>query len=140
MYSKEQEILNLVKHFQNQTLPKEEWTHEAHLTVACWYLLNHTIDEATCFLRSGIITYNAAVGGKNTATGGYHETLTVFWIQIIAQFFKKEKGDLLTMVNQFLISDFADKTLPFQYYEKSFLMSTLCRARWMEPTLKNLES
>ena len=25
--------------------------------------------------------YNEAVGGKNTETSGYHETITVFWIK-----------------------------------------------------------
>ena len=137
-FHSEQEIKALVKQFQERTLPIEQWTHKAHLTVACWHLLSYSEAAATCLLRSGIITYNVAVGSKNTPDGGYHETLTLFWIKIIGDFLVEQEGTLLIKINAFLASPYADKTIPFQYYSKPYLMSTEGRAKWINPDLKEL--
>ncbi len=40
------EILALVRRFEDCTLPREEWTHAAHLTVALWHLLQFDWPEA----------------------------------------------------------------------------------------------
>lgn len=32
------EIKNIVRAFEDCTLPRSEWTHHAHLTIALWYL------------------------------------------------------------------------------------------------------
>ena len=65
--------------FSDRILDKSLWTHEAHITTAIWYLMKYEKEDALCRLRSGIISYNLAVGGENTGMGGYHETITVFW-------------------------------------------------------------
>lgn len=138
-YQTESEIENLVTQFQNQTLPPPAWTHEAHLTVAVWHLKNHTLPEATCLLRSGIITYNKASGGKNTPTGGYHETITLLWIKIIHDFVCKNSDiNLLDLCNAFLASEYATREFPLQFYSRELLFSTDARAFWVEPDLKNL--
>ena len=135
MIKSESEIKFLVERFQDGTLPEEWWTHEAHLTVACWFLINYTKDEATCYLRSGIIAYNAASGGKNTPASGYHETLTLFWIEIIHQFLEATEGDILTKINAFLESEFAEKDLFKKYYTLENLFTVKARARWLVPDL-----
>jgi len=80
------DIEALVAQFQARTLPSARWTHQAHLATAVWFLKHHSRDEATCYLRSGIIAYNVAIGGQNTPAGGYHETLTLFWIDVVARY------------------------------------------------------
>lgn len=87
-----EKIKALVTQFQDRTLPKEAWTHEAHLIVALWYVQNYSKAEATCLLRAGIINYNVSVGTVNTPTGGYHETITLFWIGVIYDFLKSIKS------------------------------------------------
>ena len=72
------EIKALVRAFEDTSLPRAEWTHRAHLTVALWYLTRHSGREATARIRTGIKRYNAAKGVLTTPTGGYHETLTLF--------------------------------------------------------------
>jgi hypothetical protein len=37
-------------------------------------------------MRERVAAYNVAVGGPNTETGGYHETVTVLWIKILSGF------------------------------------------------------
>ncbi|MCJ2183062.1 hypothetical protein MTR62_10215, partial [Novosphingobium sp. 1949] len=59
------------------SLPKAEWTHEAHFAAALW-LLRHrpewTGEEA---MRALITRYNQVSGTPNTDTGGYHHTITL---------------------------------------------------------------
>ena len=132
-------IQELVDEFRDRTLPAEKWTHEAHLTTAVWFLANHPKNEAICYLRSGIISYNVSVGGQNTPTGGYHETITLFWIEIIDRFVREHPDlKLPELCNAFLSSDFASKDLPMRYYSRELLFSTRARAVWVEPDLEEL--
>ena len=141
-FSDESEIESLVQRFRTCTLPAAEWTHEAHLVTGIWFLRNYTQEEATCYLRSGIITYNASVGGENTPSGGYHETLTLFWIGVMNHFLSQSRHQELSLwelCQAFLNSPWADKHLPFTYYTKDHLLSTKGRARWVDPDVKNFE-
>lgn len=132
---------NFIQLFEQRNLPAKYWTHEAHLTVGVWYLSQYTKVEATCWLRSGIIAHNIASGGKNTPTNGYHETITLFWIEIIHAFLQKLKGVFFIeeKIEQFLNSPFSDKNLLYEYYTKKRLFSTLARAVWVAPDLKSFE-
>ncbi len=131
------QIEAVVKQFQDRTLPLTEWTHEAHLIVCCWHLLYHSVEESICLLRAGIISYNVAVGVDNTIKGGYHESITLFWIYVIAAFLEKQEGDEETKINSFLKSSTANKDLLFEYYSKELLLSTKGRAIWIAPDLNN---
>jgi hypothetical protein len=92
-YNNHTEIEALINGFTSQTLPLIAWTHEAHLTVALWFLYHYSQAEATCLIRSGIIVYNKASGGENTPQKGYHETITLFWIKIIGNYLQNNKSD-----------------------------------------------
>ena len=83
-FDSEQAIYAFVKSFENGTFPKSEWTHASHLAMAVSYLWRLPIRQATPRIRIGIRNYNVAQGGANTAECGFHETLTIFWIQRIA--------------------------------------------------------
>jgi hypothetical protein len=80
MYSSDDEIDRLLRAFEACTLPRSQWNHAAHLTVALWYLVRYSPSEAIQRIRSGIQRYNAAAGIVTTNNSGYHETLTLFWI------------------------------------------------------------
>jgi hypothetical protein len=59
------EIINLVRNFETGVLPKAQWNHRAHLTVACWYLICHAEPDATFRIREGIKKYNASQGYRH---------------------------------------------------------------------------
>jgi len=133
-YSSEENILLLVERFNNKTLEKSAWTHAAHLTVGLWHLHNYSLDEAICRMRSGIISYNLAVGTENTGDSGYHETLTIFWLTVLYHFLKMQEGkSLLTLCNVLLDSSLAVNTLPFYFYDRGRILSANARARFQEP-------
>lgn len=75
-YSSDAEIERLVHGLLDHTLPKAEWTHAAHFAAALW-LMRHRPDlDLSAVMPDLIRGYNLAVGGRNTDTEGYHETIT----------------------------------------------------------------
>ncbi|MDT5272568.1 MAG: hypothetical protein QOH49_4754 [Acidobacteriota bacterium] len=135
-----EEILALVRRFEDCTLPREEWTHAAHLTVALWHLLQFDWPEASARVRRGIKRYNAAHGIRTTPTGGYHETLTLFWLRTVRAFLEAERNEaraLVRLANELITS--ADKSLPLAHYTRERLFSPEARANWVEPDLRPLD-
>ena len=66
------------------TLPKPEWTHAAHVAVCAWHAWDGPpVETVFAAMKRGIVAYNEAVGTANTATSGYHETLTRFWAGVV---------------------------------------------------------
>lgn len=131
-FSTEASIQALVRGFQERTLPKVQWTHEAHLVTALWYHKNYSALEAICYLRSGIISYNISVGGKNTPEDGYHETMTLFWCRTVNQFVEANRGlSLVELVDKFLNSEMALKEYPLRFYTRERLFSLQARATYI---------
>jgi hypothetical protein len=132
-YSSDQEIQNLVDQFESKVLPLSQWTHHAHLSVGMYYLYNRTFHESLCLMKAHIICYNEATGGVNSSTGGYHETLTVFWLKILAGFLEARRNEpLFKLCNAFLENPLSSKEIPFQYYTKEKLFSVEARAMYLE--------
>jgi hypothetical protein len=133
------EIDALVQAFEACTLPRSQWTHGAHLSVALWYLRNHSANEAAAAIRSGIKRYNDANGVRTTQTGGYHETMTLFWTCAVSFYLGQAGGarSILALANG-MLRLFRNKNLPLEYYTRERLMSSQARTSWVEPDLKPL--
>ncbi len=122
--------MKIILQFQNQSLPKEEWTHEVHLVVALWHLLEYKeVYSTLCHLRPGIILHNHSVGTQNTDSSGYHETTTVFWVKKIKEFIDNETTrDFNTLVEKLLKdTPFTQKEYILQSYTKEVLKSVEAR-------------
>ena len=116
------------------TLPKAEWTHEAHLRVGLWHVLQLGPDEALTQLRRRISQYNESVGTANTETSGYHETITRFYVEVIAQFVSSV--DATRPVDDLadaFIGRFGDRKLVLRFFDEDRLMTALARNTWIEP-------
>ena len=128
------DIAEFVRQFEECTLPKPRWTHQAHLVVGLWYLSRHSADEALPIVRQRIRAYNEAVGTENTDTGGYHETLTRFFLNSIAAHMarhpEKSLPDSLALL---LRSPLARSSWPLQFYTRERLFSVQARREWLEP-------
>src|SRR5882757_4417970 len=73
----------LLRQFEDLSLPFEQWTHRAHVRVAFCYLKHHPFPEALNRVRSGIKAYNAANKVPESATSGYNETTTVAFLHLV---------------------------------------------------------
>ncbi len=91
-------------------------------------------------MRRGIRRYNAAHGVQTTPTGGYHETLTLFWLRAVRTFLedgRNEGRSLVSLANELVTT--ADSGLPLRHYTRARLFSTEARASWVEPDLKPVD-
>jgi hypothetical protein len=133
------EIESLIREFEGCSLSRNKWDHNAHLAVACWYLVCYPEPEATRRIRKGIQRYNNAMGIVTTKENGYHETMTLFWINRVKYFLRGAtlECSLVGLMNN-LTEHYADKRLPFEYYSRDLLMSWEARRGWIEPDLKPL--
>ena len=137
VYQSEEEIVELVKAFESAVLPKTEWTHAAHLSVALWYCRHNGFYKALEKMRIGIQLLNSAHGVPKTPTGGYHETLTVFWMQLVWNFLQENSGNdysLLILTNK-LVTTFCESELPLKFYSRERLFSVGARTNFIEPDL-----
>lgn len=139
-YKTATEIENLITSFQNLTLPRSQWSHPAHLTVALWYLIHYPESQAIYEIRAAIQRYNQAMNIATTNNSGYHETLTLFWIYLISSYIKAHppSNDLLEMTNR-LITIYGDKNLILNYYSQDLIMSGEARQNWIKPDLQHLD-
>ena len=140
-YRSFEDIENFIVAFEARTLPKTKWTHQAHLIVALWYNLRHRDDEALRLVRDGIKRYNEAVGTQNTATSGYHETITVFYMWAVRKHIESAnpRASLVELANALISGKVAAKSFPFEYYSRDVLLSSQARAVWVEPDLKTMK-
>ncbi len=127
---------DLARRFRARTLTKAEWTHAAHLRVGLWHVLRFPPDEALRLLREGIRGLNESHGTANNDRGGYHETITRFYVQWICQFADRagRKRPLDELADQ-LVAAAGDSKLPLKYYSHSLLFSVAARRGWLAPDL-----
>ena len=133
------EVRELVAAFEACTLPKESFTHTAHLTVALWYLVWYGPDAATDRVRDAIQRFNAAYGNVSRPGGGYHETITRFYMWAVRRHLRAAplEGSLADLANDVAVA-LADRTLPLEYWSRERLMSDEARNGWVEPDLQPL--
>lgn len=118
------------------TLPKAEWTHEAHLAACAWLILERPDVVPERDLPRLIRRYNESVGGVNDATQGYHETITRVSIAAVrAALARSGAGRLAERVNFVLLSPEGRRDWPLRTYSPELLFSPEARLGWVEPDL-----
>jgi hypothetical protein len=127
-YLTNDEVERLVARFDAAELPKEQWTHAAHLIVALAYARRHRPDEAFSQLRLSIKRLNKAHGST-----GYHETITRAWFGLVLHFLDLfDDGRSLAGLAEALTELFSKVEL-FLHYSRERLLSPEARAAWVEP-------
>ena len=121
-----------------RTLPREEWTHEAHLAATTYLVLKRPDIDLDTNLRGIISRYNASVGGKNTDTEGYHDTITRAYLRGIRLFLGEADTSrpVHDLVNELLMSPMGRRDWPLRFWSKVRLMSVDARRGWVEPDLR----
>ena len=135
------DIDDVAARFQSCTVSKTEWTHATHLVVGLWHVHEYGPDEALARLRRGIRRLNESHGGVNSATDGYHETITAAYVILLAQYLEVGPREL-TLAEQaalLLVSPLAHRTALSAFYSSDHLMSVTARAQWVEPDLAPLD-
>ena len=123
--------------FLARTLPKPEWTHEAHLATTLWLIAERPEIAAERDLPGLIRRYNESVGGVNDDSEGYHETITqVYLAAIRAHLAERPRGEpLVESVNALLASDRGRRDWPLRFYTRERLFSIRARRGFVAPDL-----
>ena len=125
--------------FLARSLPKPEWTHEAHISTTCWLLLERPDIAPERDLPGLIRTYNESVGGVNSDSEGYHETITQVFIRTLRGALAGSEGQGLAMrVNAVLLSPEGRRDWPLRFYSRARLFSKEARLGWVAPDLAAL--
>ena len=130
---------DFVHRFRECSLPKSEWSHQAHLVIGLWHVIEDP-DHALDLLRDGIRRYNEHTGTPNTDEGGYHETWTVFFVHALAVYAEhRATQDRLSLFNELPASRLADKMLALVCYSREQMMSVAARRGRVEPDVRPWE-
>lgn len=121
----------------DRSLPRAGWTHEAHLASCLWLLRERLDIDLPAELPAIIAGYNEAVGGTNSDTEGYHETITQAYVRLVGQFLAEhDRGEgLAELVNKLLLSPLGHRDALLAHYSRERLFSVAARKGWVEPDL-----
>lgn len=118
----------------DRSLPRADWTHEAHLAACLWLVRERSDIAIEAELPAIIRSYNEAVGGVNDDHQGYHETLTQLYIAgVRAHHAAHGKLDLLESVNALLVSPRGARDWPLAFYAREHLFSVAARRTYLPP-------
>jgi len=123
-----------------RTLPRPEWTHEAHLAATTYLLLKRPDVVIDKELPGIIRAYNESVGGVNSDTEGYHETITRVFLHGVRLFLSEAdpKAPIHELVNELLASPMGRRDWPLRFYSKDRLLSVEARRDFISPDLAAL--
>ena len=121
-----------------RTLPRDEWTHEAHLAATTWLVLSHPEIDLDAELPGIIARYNESVGGVNSDTEGYHDTITRSYLRGIRLFLEEADRERPAheLVNELLMSPMGRRDWPLRFWSKEVLMSVDARRGFVAPDLR----
>lgn len=121
--------LEFLDAFETGGISTAEFHHRDHLRLAWVQVRRLGPQEASGAVSAGIRRFAAAHGLDRL----YHETLTRFWVRIVAHAAEPTFEDTLRLHPLLL-----DKELPLRHWSREALFGDAARANWVEPDLAPL--
>jgi hypothetical protein len=137
-YRSESEINEMIAGFEDGSIAQADWRHAEHVLVACRYVTDHDTETATARMRAGIKNLLRSFGVVEDEKYPYHETLTVFWIKLVAAV-RERRRDLEFFEFCRMAESELTKDLPLAFYSRELLLSDAARASYIEPDLRPLD-
>ena len=122
------------------TLARSDWTHEAHLGATTYLLLKRPEIDLDAELPMIIRRFNESVGGVNSDTEGYHETITRVFLHGVRLFLSEADTSepVHELVNELLLSPMGRRDWPLRFYSRERLFSVGARRAFVSPDLAAL--
>lgn len=140
LFACDADVLHVGEGLLLRTLPRAEWTHEAHLAATAHLLLRRPDIDLDKELPGLIRRYNESVGGVNSDSEGYHETITRVFLHGVRLFLgaANVREPLHGLVNQLLLSPMGRRDWPLRFYSRDRLLSVEVRRAFVAPDLAAL--
>jgi len=122
------------------SLPRAEWTHEAHLAACLWLLAERADIDAAAALPDIIRRHNESVGTVNDDQGGFHASITSAYLVGVAAFLTRCDAamPLAAKVNALLAAPEGQRDWPLHFYSRALLFSVAARRAVVAPDLRPL--
>ena len=129
LFTSDAEIAHLGEGLIARNLAKTVWPHEAHLGATMYLLLGRPDVDIDKELPDLIRRFNESVGGVNSDSEGYHDTITRAYLRGIRLFLEEAdvKRPLHELVNELLLSPMGRRDWPLRFWSKERLMSVAAR-------------
>jgi hypothetical protein len=140
LFKDDASIVHIGEGLLARMLPREQWTHEAHLASCAWIVRDRPDIDIERELPDIISRYNESVGGVNDDTQGYHETITQVYVAGVKAHLADVGTEmpLCAAVNSLLLSARGQRDLPLRFYSRELLFSVLARRGFVEPDRASL--
>ena len=140
LFTSDAEIEHIGEGLLSRTLPRPEWTHEAHLGATTYLVVRRPDIDLDNELPHIIRSYNESVGGGNDDTQGYHETITRTFLHGVRLFLSEADVNepLYELVNELLLSPMGRREWPMRFYSGERLFSVEARRKFVNPDLAAL--
>ena len=140
LFTTDAEIERLGEGLLACTLPREDWTHEAHLAATIYLVVRRADIDLDAELPGIIRRFNESVGGVNSDTEGYHETITRSFLDGVRIFLKEAdvSEPLHALVNGLLLSPMGRRDWPLRFYSRDRLFSVEARRSHVAPDIAGM--
>lgn len=132
--SSDAELRTIGERFCTGTITRSAWTHQAHVAAAVYLIAIRSDIVAETEMPLMIRALNANHGVANTASSGYHHTITLAFLAAIRSFMR-ERGNLAPheLVNEAIQTSFGSIDWLLDYWSRDLLFSHQARREWVEP-------
>ncbi len=124
--------------FEGCTVPRDEWTHAAHVRMA-WIYLNRASDfeDALTKIREGIQRLNGSFGASPNK---YHDTITIAYAALIRERIERHPDIARWVDFESAFPETLDWTspLPLRHYSRDRLFCRAAHEAFIEPDLTPL--
>ncbi|MBL0021772.1 MAG: hypothetical protein IPP23_05420 [Sphingomonadales bacterium] len=139
LFESAQDVRDLGEAMIACNLPRDSWTHEAHIAFGLWVIMARPDIEPERDFRTLISRFNESVGGVNSDSEGYHHSITVAFARGIRRWHDRTMPfGLLPGVNALLVAPEGQRDWPLRFFSKERLFSVEARREWIEPDLMPL--
>ena len=140
LFASDAEIERIGEGLLARDLPRADWTHEAHLAATLYLVTRRPDVDLDARLPDIIRGYNESLGGVNSDTEGYHETITRVYLHGVRLFLAEADphDPLADLVNELLLSPMGRRDWPLRFYSSKRLMSVDARRNFIVPDLAAL--
>jgi hypothetical protein len=130
------EIIEIAEGVRACTFPVTRFHHREHCLAAAYFLKSFPGIDWRSEFPQFIRRYNVAMGGANTEDSGYHETITLFYIDAIEAFLRGHSGEsVLDACRALLQSPIIQPDYALRFYSRERLFSREARRRYLQPDL-----
>ena len=123
-----------VANWHAHRLTRQDWTHGAHVGVCAYFAYDYDEAATLAIMRPGIRSFNESIGGQNTATSGYHESITRLWVMAISAHLRATTVPSRWEASRSAVERFEEPlTLLRLCYSFDVVADTRARAEWVPP-------